>query len=118
MLTSTSSSTYSAQQPPNLSGQQRQQLEQLVAHPAWAAAQAYLSAESKAAVRRLLEGDSKSSVTDSKCAEARAVADDDDGALDDSHEERKPLEQEVKDLRQRVSTLQQKLSEAKQLEQG
>ena len=120
MLPSTVFSTASAKSSPKLSGQQHVQLEELVAHPAWAAAQAYLSADCKAAVRRLLEGDANLSMVEGTCAQARAVVgvDDHSGAPDGSSEEKKPLELEIQELRQRVGTLQQKLSEAKQLEQG
>jgi len=120
MLPSTVFSTASAKSNPKLSGQQHVLLEQLVAHPAWAAAQAYLSADCKAAVRRLLEGDANLSLVDGTCAQARVFVgvDDHSGAPDGSSEEKKPLELEIQELRQRVGTLQQKLSEAKQLEQG
>ena len=120
MLPSTVFSTASAKSSPKLSGQQHVLLEQLVAHPAWAAAQAYLSADCKAAVRRLLEGDANLSLVDGTCAQARVFVgvDDHSGAPDGSSEEKKPLELEIQELRQRVGTLQQKLSEAKQLEQG
>ena len=126
---------------PTLSDGEKQNLEMLLAHPAWAAAQAYLSSDRRVAVRSLSEHvqsplpnvDVSEDSTSLKEAHVRARgigrggSDDDkvlqidqpegqriEGAeLDGRH-----LEQEVKDLRERVRAMMYEVSEAKRLQQG
>ena len=108
-----------AQDLAQLTGEQSQKrLQELASHPAWAAAQAFLSAERKAVVQRALEG-SQGLNGDTgvvKGDEQHGVREGRDAEKKDDNSNH--LEQEVRDLRQRVNMLQQKLSEAKQLEQG
>jgi len=112
-------STISPHDVPKLSGAEKEQLEQLVAHPAWAATQAYLSPERRAAINLVVQG-TQTQVVECKAAEGLSGSADgkEDAALESDEQGQQPLEQEVKELRQRVSTLQRKLSEAKRLEQG
>lgn len=109
-------STSSTHDVPKLDGQEQQNLELLSSHPAWAAAQSYLSAERKAAFRRVLEA-GYTSVADLgvSCQERELEGGADGGVVEG---EQLPLLEEVKDLRQRVIALQHKLSEAKNLERG
>ena len=112
-------STMSPHDLPQLGIAEKQQLEQLVAHPAWAAAQAHFSAERRAAISLAVQG---SEAQVAECRERKGLSGGGDGeedaALEGKEHGQRPLEQEVKELRQRVGALQRKLSEAKRLEQG
>jgi tetratricopeptide (TPR) repeat protein len=112
-------STMSPHDLPKLGDAEKQQLEQLVAHPAWAAAQAHFSAERRAAISLAVQG---TRALVAECRKREGLSDGGDGeedaALEGEEHGQRPLEQEVKELRQRVGALQRKLSEAKRLEQG
>jgi hypothetical protein len=100
-----------------LTSDQAQQLQVLTSHPAWAAAQPFLSADRKAAVRRALEGLQGREGVDGMCNEVQGLGEGGDGEVPEGGKHG-TLEEEVAALKERVSALQQKLSEAKRLEQG